>query len=54
MYTIQRISDGKAVFGEGSEMAAMIEAALVNGASGVKAVKREPRIILIMKPLSPP
>lgn len=39
VYPIQRISDGKAVFGEGSEMAALIEAALVNGASGVKAVK---------------
>ena len=29
----------KPIFGEDSEMAAMIEAALVNGASGVKAVK---------------
>lgn len=38
VYTIQRISDGKAVFGEESVMAAMIEAALINGASGVKAV----------------
>ena len=39
VYSIQRISDGKTVFGEDSVMARMIESALVNGASGVKAVK---------------
>ena len=39
VYSIRRISDGKAVFGEDSIMAGMIEKALINGASGVKAVK---------------
>ena len=39
VYLIRRISDGRAVFGEDSIMAGMIEKALINGAFGVKAVK---------------
>lgn len=50
VYSIRRISDGKAVFGEDSIMAGMIEKALINGASGVKAVKAGQRKALIMRP----
>lgn len=39
IYTIERISDAKTIFGEESILSMMIEAALVNGASSVKAVK---------------